>query len=207
MDRRTAFDALRRIDPNRAGNNLGTNQRNLPVGILLIRNAANDVTTAQTHATPRPETEEFLRRILHEVIAFDPDLATHRHFALTHIGILRVIRHQRICQRFGRPVFQDHLHRIEHRHTTRRRPVEIVAHFKLKQGHIGRAIELGDADALAKITNRCRRISTPTQAGNRRQAGIIPAIDMTLLHQLQQFAFAHHRVGQIEPREFNLTRL
>ena len=162
MDRRTAFDALRRIDPNRAGNDLGTNQRNLPFRVFFIRNAANDVTTAQTHATPRPETEEFLRRILHEVIAFDPDLATHRHLALTHIGVLRVIRHQRICQRFGRPVFQDHLHRIEHRHTTRGGFVEIVAHLKLQQGHIGRAIELGDADALAEIANRRRRISAPT---------------------------------------------
>ena len=162
---------------------------------------------AQTHATPRTETEKFLRRIFHEVFAFDPDLATHRHLTLTHLRVLRVIRHQRFCQGLGRPVFQDHLHRVQHRHAARRGFVEVIAHLKFQQGDIGRAVELGDADALAEIANRRRRISTPAHAGNRRQAGIIPAIDMPLLHQLQELALAHYGVGQIQPREFDLTRL
>ena len=63
---------------------------------------------------------------------------------------------------------------------------------------------LGHADALAEIPDRLRGIPAPAQTGKRRHSRIIPSADQTFLHQLQEFSFAHHRIGQIQPGEFDL---
>ena len=73
-----------------------------------------------------------------------------------------------------------------------------------QQRNIDRAVEFIDADDLAEIADRLRRISSPPQPAKRRHARIIPAVDKFLLHQLQQFAFAHHGIGQIQPGKFDL---
>ena len=49
-------------------------------------------------------------------------------------------------------------------------------------------------------------IAAAAHAGERRHARIVPAVDAALLHQLQQLALAHQRVGDVEAIEFNLLR-
>ena len=65
---------------------------------------------------------------------------------------------------------------------------------------------LGDADRVAELADRLRRVAAPAQPGDRRHARIVPAADVLLLHELQQLALAHHRVGQVQPRELDLLR-
>ena len=73
--------------------------------------------------------------------------------------------------------------------------------------HLDRAFGLGDADGITEGPNRFRRITPPTQPGNGRHSGIVPAIYPILLHQLSQLALAHYGVFKIESRELNLTRM
>ena len=44
------------------------------------------------------------------------------------------------------------------------------------------------------------------QGADRRHTRVVPAHDGALLHEFQQFAFRHHRVGQVQPRELVLVR-
>ncbi len=85
--------------------------------------------------------------------------------------------------------------------------VEEIADLELQQRDVGGAVELGDADAFAEIADGRGRVAAAAQAGDRRQARIVPAADVAFLDELQQLALAHHRVGEVEPREFDLARL
>ena len=44
-------------------------------------------------------------------------------------------------------------------------------------------------------------------AGQRGHARIVPAAHVAVLHQFEQLALAHHRVGQVEAVEFDLLRM
>ena len=68
------------------------------------------------------------------------------------------------------------------------------------------AVGLRDSDRRAEIADRFRRVAAAAQAAERRHARIVPAADTALLHQLQQLALAHQRVGQVEAVEFDLLR-
>ena len=112
-----------------------------------------------------------------------------------------------VAERFGGPVFQHDFDRIEHGHAARRLAVEEIADFEFQQRDIGGAVELGDADAFAEIADGRGGIAAAAQAGDRRQARIVPTADEAFLHELQQLALAHHGVGEVQPREFDLARL
>ena len=105
-------------------------------------------------------------------------------------------------------IILDHdFQRPQHRHAPQRGLVERLAHRELEHADIDHAVGLGDADALDEIADRCRRHAAPAQAGQRRHARIVPAVDMAAAHQFGQHALRQHRVGEIEPREFVLMRL
>jgi len=55
-------------------------------------------------------------------------------------------------------------------------------------------------------TYRSRRVSLAAQGADRRHTWVVPAHDGALLHEFQQFAFRHHRVGQVQPCELVLVR-
>ena len=67
------------------------------------------------------------------------------------------------------------------------------------------AVDPGDTNVRAKRTDGFRWVTTPAQAPQRGHAGIVPAIDMTVANQFQQFAFRHHGVGEVEARELGLA--
>ena len=207
MDGGLADHALRRVLAHGARQDAGTDLIDISIRVLVEARALDDVAALEAHVPPRAKAEEFLRRILHEIIALDEHLAADGQFTIAHSGILRVVRDNRVGQRLVLPVFEYQLHRIEHRHAARRLAVENIAHLELQQCHIGGAVELGDADALAEIADGGGGITTAAHAGNRRQAGIVPTAHTVFLHQLEQLALAHHRVGEVEPRKLDLARL
>ena len=55
-----------------------------------------------------------------------------------------------------------------------------------------------------KSANRLGRKATTPQAANRWHPWVIPAVHVVFVHELQQFSLAHDRVGQVQPREFDL---
>ena len=60
---------------------------------------------------------------------------------------------------------------------------------------------------LTEIANRLGRVAASPQPADRRHAGIVPAPNEPVAHQLQQLPLAHHRVRQVQPGEFNLLRM
>ena len=65
----------------------------LAVGVFLQPAAFDDIRTFETHFLVRTETEEFLGRILHEVLALDPKFAGEGHLMHPLLGILRIVGH------------------------------------------------------------------------------------------------------------------
>ena len=59
----------------------------------------------------------------------------------------------------------------------------------------------------AEVADRLGRVAAPPDSGEGRHAGIVPAAHVALLHQREQLALAHHRVGEVEPVELDLLRM
>src|SRR5688500_7380738 len=77
----------------------------------------------------------------------------------------------------------------------------------LEHGNINNAVSFGYTNALAEVANRLRGVTPPSHTCERRHARIVPAADVSLLHELQELALAHHRMGQIQARELDLLRV
>ena len=114
-------------------------------------------------------------------------------FELAHFALGKVREHD--------------LQRPQHGHRPRGALVEVLADRVFEPGHVDRAVELGHADALAERPHRLGRVAAAAQAADGEHPRIVPAGDVLLLHELQQLALAHHRVGEIEPGELDLLRV
>jgi hypothetical protein len=102
-------------------------------------------------------------------------------------------------------IIGDHqLQRSKDRHDARRTLVQVVANAVFELRDIDHVFFFRDTNPRAEVANRFRRVATPPQTGDGRHARIVPSRDVTLLHELQQFAFAHHRVVQVQARELDL---
>ena len=66
-------------------------------------------------------------------------------------------------------------------------------------------LELGDPDGFAEIPNCGRRIPTAADSGEGRHARVVPALDVSLIDQLEQLALTHDGVVEIQAGEFDLT--
>ena len=102
---------------------------------------------------------------------------------------------------------QHHLQRTQHGHGTRRAQLQIFADAEFEHGHIDHAIALAQADAVAEVANRGRRVAATTQTGDGRHARIIPAVYQLLVHQLLELALAGHGVIQVEAGKLDLLRM
>ncbi len=87
------------------------------------------------------------------------------------------------------------------------RLVEVLAHAVLEQRIVDHRLLLGDADALAEVAHRLRRVAAAADAGDGGHARVVPAGDDLLLHQAQQLPLPHHRVRQVQAGELDLARL
>ena len=76
----------------------------------------------------------------------------------------------------------------------------------LEEGDVGEGVVLRDADRLAELADRGGRVAASAHAGDRGHAGVVPAGHALLLHEFEQAAFGHDRVGQVEAGEFDLLR-
>ena len=104
-------------------------------------------------------------------------------------------------------VRDDELHRMQHAHRALGGGIEVLPQAVFEEGVLHHARTLGDADAVAEITDGLRREAAAAQAAERRHPRIVPARDDALLHELAQLAFAHHRVVDAETGKLDLARL
>ena len=75
-----------------------------------------------------------------------------------------------------------------------------------EQSHIGHARIFCDANVVGECPQRAGRHAAPAQTGNGEHARIIPTVHELVVHELDEFSFAHDRVSEIKPSEFVLMR-
>ena len=103
-----------------------------------------------------------------------------------------------------RVIVDDNLQRPQNPHHPEGVFVEVLADTVFQQGQVHHAVGAGHPDAIAEIADGRRGVAPPVQTRNGGHARIIPAVDMTLFNQLDQFAFAQHGVGEIQAGKFDL---
>lgn len=200
-----ALDAFRRVGPDCAGDVFTDNFRDCSGGIGDDILASDAVTAAEANCSAGGEAEILFGRIHHEIIAFDPDFTGHGNHAGTVFRAFRVVLDFDVFEVVLRQCIDDDLDWVEDGHAARSVGVEIFADTVFKQGYIGEPVEFGDTDCLAEVADGRRRVAAAAHAGDSGHAGIVPGMDEFFLHELEEFALAHDRVGQIEPGEFRLA--
>ena len=76
-----------------------------------------------------------------------------------------------------------------------------------QQGDINSAVKLVYSDSPAEFTNSFRAVSTPVHTANSRHTRVIPAINVFLINQLQEFTFTHYGIGKFQTCKLNLLRV
>ena len=169
--------------------------------------AARDPGAAQAHFAAGDQALPAFGRDFGEVFALDPQFARERHRALAEGFVLRVVREREVFfVAFGQ-IGEYELHRIQHRHAPRRAAVEILAQGVFQHRVIDQRILLRQAQARDEQFQRVGGIAAAADALQRRHARVAPAVDQVFLHQGHQLALAHHRVIEVQAREFDLPRL
>ena len=167
--------------------------------------APDQIGIAQANLAARRQAIVFFRRILHEIAPLDPYLAAERHPAASGRLVLGIIDAFDGFLLVLGIVRDDYFQRIEHRHAPFGALVQVLAHAELEQPQIDHVVALGYAHLVGEHTNALGGIAPTAERADRRHPGIVPARHDTFLHQLKQLALAHHRIGQIQPRELVLV--
>ena len=178
----------------------------IALGIMIHTHTFDDVCTFQTHLLVRRQTEEFFRRILLKVAAFNPQLFAKRHGVLSAFRVFRIIGHEEGLLGISRIIVDYQLHGVNNRAHTGGYAIQVIAHCMFKQLNVVQSLIFGVADASHEILYAVGRKSATTQSADGRHARVIPTGHKTLLDKLQQFALAHNRIGQVQAVEFYLTR-
>ena len=84
---------------------------------------------------------------------------------------------------------------VEYPRYSRRNAVKIFAYSVLEEGNIDHTIVLGIPDAIDKIANRLRSITTATVATYRRHTRVVPPCNEPLFYEGKELALTHHRMG------------
>src|SRR5215468_9432013 len=179
----------------------------LTLCILYDFATCDKVGITQAHLGTRRESEEFLRRILHEVVLLDVKLTCKFYFACACRRVIRMIGGVELFDlSFG--VILDHdLQWTQHHHPAQRFLIEHFAHRKIEHADVNDAVGLGHADAFDEIAYRFGGHAASAQPRNRWHAGIVPAAHVAVAYKLGQHTLGQHRIGQVESREFILMRL
>src|SRR5690606_13141251 len=124
------------------------------------------------HLLPRREAEELLRRILHEVVVLDIDLATEAYGTGAGRRVFRVVDGLQFLRLPLQVVLDDDLQRPQDRHPPKRRAVQRLANGKLEHAEVDLAVGAGDPDTGYEIADSLRRHAAAAEPGNRRHARI-----------------------------------
>ena len=174
--------------------------------VLVAAAAFDDEAVAQPHLVSRIEPEVTLGRDFHEILALYPQFARKRQRALAQFRLLRMVgREAFLCRALG-IIVDDEFERIEHGDAPRRNFVQMLAHTLLEHAIVDPGVGLGHADALGEQAKALGRVAAPARRHQRRQARIVPALDMFFRDQLDQLALGQHDIAEVEPREFELLR-
>ncbi len=96
---------------------------------------------------------------------------------------------------------------LQHPHDPGRPVVQVFPHAEFQQGQVHQVFPLPHPDALAEGADGLRGVAPAPHPRQGGHAGVIPAADVPLIHQLQELALAHDRIGEVEAGELILAGL
>ena len=102
-------------------------------------------------------------------------------------------------------VLDGDLEWVDDRHDSRTARVEILAEAMLQEFDLDHRVSFCDADAIAERADRLGRVPQTPHARQSRHARIVPTFDDAALDETLELALAHHRVGQKQLRELDLS--
>ncbi len=143
---------------------------------------------------------------LAEVVLLDINLAGKGHLAGTGGGVFGVVGGLDELLLTNRVVVDDQLEWVQHGHGAHGAAVEVVALVVLEHFDVGAAVGAGDAAGRAEGAEGFRGKAAAADAGQGGHAGIVPAADAVIFHELEQLALAEHGVGEVEAVKLNLLR-
>ncbi len=167
--------------------------------------AGDEIGIAQPHLSPHRHSEELVRRVLHEVVALDENLAAEAKGARAGTRVRRMVDGFQLFDVVLGKILDHELERPQHRHAPLGHLVETVADRVIEHGDIDDAVGLGHADAPNEVADRLRWHAAAAQAGQGRHARIVPAIHDAAPYQIRQVAFGKYGVTEIEAGEFGLA--
>lgn len=107
----------------------------------------------------------------------------------------------------GRPIgviLDDEPQGFQHRHNPGSPLVKVLTDALLQDAHVDPAVAAPHAYGFAEAPDRLGGVSPPADSHYGRHARVVPSGDIAILHQLQELALAHDRIGKVKPREFVL---
>ena len=175
-----------------------------PVLILDNLVALDDVSVFEAHLAVGFEAEELLGGILHEIRPFDEEVSGEGDAAL---GALRIGRIQRAVEPFHLafgPVGDGELDGVLHHHVAVGALIEVLTDTPLQELDIHELVPLGNANLVTEHLEGIGGIAATAHTAEGGHAGVVPAAHKALLHQFQQLALAHERIGEVQAGELVL---
>ncbi len=198
--------AIRRVAAPAGGIPLAAQLHHAPGGILDHFPAGHETGPAETHLSTRRQAEPLLGGLLAEVVLLDVELPREGQLAGAHGGIVRMVRNLHLEAVGVGHVGDDDLQGPQYRHASGGPLLQVLADAELQQARVGHHVALGHAHLLREGPYGLGRVAPAPQAADGGHAGIVPAPHDAVLHQLEQAALAHHRVGEVQAGELDLTR-
>src|SRR5690606_23727373 len=128
----------------------GMNLDDLALSVFHEASALDDITVFQPHHIARKQPEVLLGRFFHEVVAFDPEFARKREFALPGVGIVRVTwRVAGLTLTLG-VIGDDQLQWVKNSDAAGRNRVKVVAQRLLKNTVIDLLMSFGNPQSVAE---------------------------------------------------------
>src|SRR4029077_18985911 len=167
--------AVRSIAPARGGIVSAPELNDVAALVLHAFRTRDEVRATQADFLPRRQAEELLRRVLHEILALDVQLARERHLARAGGGGFRVVDDVDVLDLTFRIFGQHDFQRAQHRHDARRAPIQVLADAVLELRDVDDVFLFGNADAITEVADRFRRVAATPQPADRRHPRIVPA--------------------------------
>ena len=206
MNGGATLDSFRRVGTDGAGNVFAEDFRDSSLRILLVVRAGDAVAPPEAYGAAGGQTEVFFRRVQHEVVPFNPDFPCDGEAADALFRFFRIVQHFSHFFRVFRQGGDSDLEGIEHGHAARRVGIQVFPYAVFQQGRICEAVEFSNAYGVAEVADGGRSVAPAAHAGDGGHPWIVPAGDVSFLHQLQQLALAHDGVGKVQAGEFRLAR-
>ena len=164
MQRGLDLSAVRAVAASRGGVVGAAKLDHLARVVLDHVHAGDEVRVSQSHLAPRRHAEELARRVFHEVLPLDVQLAGEGHLASPGLWVFGVIDRVELLDLALGIIGDDYLERVQHSQHSRACLVEVFAQAVIEQGDVHGADELRHADALHEVADGLGRVAAPPQA-------------------------------------------